>query len=276
MQAQLQSMPPGPKADALRAQLDELAQKGMMIGPNGQPVLDANGRVITGGQFQLNGDHVTPTNVRNSAQQAYNQEYQQATRTAQTPDGFDARKALQGVTDSTHPEAYADLNVLKNDPANVKLSSASAEQTGSVTSFKGYEAAKEAEQTVGKVNVFQETARGTAKDIDSKLIPLLNTNGATPESMQRIQDVRDFLSDVGKGKYMPSEAEAICQTQFKTNIQGLTDQVSSNISASISQLPTVPPSNYGDFPQYLTNASVDLAQNVPSLYDQQQTRNTAY
>ena len=64
--------------------------------------------------------------------------------------------------------------------------------------------------------------------------------------------------------------------QFGTNIQGLTDQMSSNIAASISQTSPIPTSSYGSFPQYVTGASVDLAQNVPSLYDQQQTRNTAY
>ena len=130
--------------------------------------------------------------------------------------------------------------MLKNDPGAHPLDPGYADQTGSVTSHKvdaNMNLVQKGEMSMG--DALQESARGTAKDINTKLEPLIAVRGASPAAAERINEVKEFLNDVGKGKYMPSEAQALAEQKFGTNIQGLAGQVDSNIAAVI-KAPTAP------------------------------------
>ena len=112
---------------------------------------------------------------------------------------MDPQKSLHEVTQQYHKEAYPDLNALRNDPGNHPFDPNTAEATGDVTKVKAVDVA----QHLDSWNVDQEIARGTAKDISTKLIPLLEAQGATPDAIARAQDLQAFLKDVGNGAYPP-------------------------------------------------------------------------
>ena len=196
---------------------------------------------LQGGTWTMNGQPVSADEARAIAQDAYNRAYQRATGTAAMPGGRDPVAAMQGVTDATHVEAYQDLGVLKNDPLGTPFDPRSADQTGSVTSVKGYEATKpDGPFQNNMYNAFQEVARGTAKDIDSKLLPLLQANNAPPGFVSQVQDMRNFLGDVKAGNLSPSQAQALAQARFGTDIQGLANRVDAAIATTVKLGPPPP------------------------------------
>ncbi|MFD8707356.1 hypothetical protein ACFV1W_33030 [Kitasatospora sp. NPDC059648] len=175
-------------------------------------------------QLTLNGVPVSPSNANKDFQAAYHQAYSAATG------GQDADEALQAVTQSKHPEAYQDLPVLKNDALGYPPDPKWAAQTGSVTTYKSYMNPKE----LSPGSALQETARGVAKDISSKLEPMMyHYQGADPAAYQRVLDMKGFLGDCGKGVYTPSQMELLSQQKFGTSINGLAQQVDSNLAAFI-------------------------------------------
>ncbi|MER7754985.1 hypothetical protein [Kitasatospora sp. NPDC097643] len=205
--AQLEKVPPtSPRADDL---LEELKQfKGTS-------------------QLEQNGVPVSAPKANDAFQQAYNKAYAGATGDQ------DAGKALQAVTQSKHPEAYQDLPVLKNNALDYPPDPKWAEQTGSVTTYKSYMNMKPHELSPG--SGLQETARGVAKDISTKLEPLMYYKGADPAAYQRVLDMKAFLGDCGKGVYTPTQMELLSQQKFGTSINGLAQQVDSNLTAVIKQ-----------------------------------------
>ncbi len=176
-------------------------------------------------QLELNGVPVSAPKANDAFQQAYNKAYKAATG------GQDAGKALQAVTQSKHPEAYQDLPVLKNDALGYPPDPKWAAQTGSVTTFKSYMNPHE----LSAGSALQETARGVAKDISTKLEPLMHYKGADPAAYQRVMDMKVFLGDCGKGIYTPTQMELLSQQKFGTSINGLAQQVDSNLTAIIKQ-----------------------------------------
>ncbi|MFH8381393.1 OmpH family outer membrane protein [Kitasatospora sp. NPDC018058] len=175
-------------------------------------------------QLEHNGVPVSPSKANEDFQAAYNKAYGDATG------GKDADKALQSVTQSKHPEAYQDLPVLKNDALGYPPDPKWAAQTGSVTTYKTYMNPKE----LSPGSALQETARGVAKDITTKLEPMMYYyQGADPAAYQRVLDMKGFLSDCGKGIYAPSQMELLSQQKFGTSINGLAQQVDSNLSAFV-------------------------------------------
>ena len=181
---------PPPSAD--QDQIQRLSQRLQQI--RSDSALTLNGKPISAGDWQVDAQHI------------YGQEFTQVT--GKNPD-----LALQTITTSTHIEAYPDLNVLRNDPKNYPFDPLHAEATGDVTTAK----AADAEHVLGKSNPWdaqQEIARGTAKDIDTKLTPLLQAKGADATAIAQAQDTANFLRDVGNGKYPPSEAQRLTQLYF--------------------------------------------------------------
>jgi hypothetical protein len=144
-------------------------------------------------------------------QRVYNEQYRAAT-------GTDPDQAYQAVTQGKNAEAYKDLNVLQNDPARVPFSQQDAAQTASVTSFKTHHNAHLAERgLITHGEAMQETARGLAKDMKTKLIPLLQSDAAAePAKLTRLKRLMDTLDEIGKGSpgYSPGQANARLQELF--------------------------------------------------------------
>ena len=250
LQAELNSVSPGSAAhNEITQALEDLKNGDLHITPESHPNLTqmqqnnrlvvgvpdgSGGSVLNGGQWQVGNQPMGTEDIRDLAQHYYDRSYMQATG------GRDPVTSLQGVTGPTSNESYHDLNVLGNNPQAAPFDPLWADQTGSVTSVKGYEATGGGGFANDPWNAYQEVARGTAKDIDSKLLPLLQTNNAPPEFIAQVQDMRSFLNDVKAGNLSPSQAQAAAQARFGTDIQGLTNRVDSAIAATIKFGPPPP------------------------------------
>jgi hypothetical protein len=170
--------------------------------------------------------NVSPGEFRTAAQSAYNNNYTQVT-------GHSADDALHGITDWSHPEAYHDTSVLVNRPDLQPFSPTWADQTGSVTSQKMNDLmTKVANGEMSFSDAITESARGTAKDIATKLEPMLAANNATPTVIQNASDMQQFLADVGSGAIPPMQAQSMSQNLFGTDIQGLVGRVDASIASS--------------------------------------------
>ena len=215
LQAQINQLPAGsPQAADLQAQLNDVLSKSVLTAPG----LDANGNVVQ--------QRITPAEWQTRAQQIYSQALENVT-------GQDAQTALHQITQSKNIEAYPDLNVLKNDPVNYPFDPAHADAIGGVTSIK----AAQAQHDLSPWNAMQETARGTAKDISTKLQPLLVSKGADPAAIAQTQEMYDFLKSYGNGNMLPSQADAYAQAHFGTSVQGLCDRVSTSMTTAIKWQP---------------------------------------
>jgi tetratricopeptide (TPR) repeat protein len=152
-------------------------------GPNGQPMPKP--------QLTKEGKTMTLDEWREEAQALYNQAYRKASG------GRSADIAMEGITTSTHPEAYKDLMWLGQD--KTLISQAWAGQAGDVTRYKAMHILNKGDPSAAYFTKLQEVARGTAKDLESKLLPLLKT--ATP------------ISGGGLRAQSPISAEAIARSQ---------------------------------------------------------------
>lgn len=174
-------------------------------------------------RITLNGKPISNADWNEKAQELYNKAFNRMT-------GQDATKSLQTVTHSGHAEAYGDAHALVNNPSTAPLRAEHAAQTGSVTTYKGLTQHHGLEPH----NALQEIARGTEKDIRTKLQPLLNGQPVPPEKIAAIERERQFLESYGKhGKYFPSDAQRIAQERFGTTIEGLNERAGARIEFAI-------------------------------------------
>lgn len=176
----------------------------------------------------INGEKVSPATLTELAEHHYGEAFETAT-------GQTAVDALQEVTHRRAPVAYTDLNVLENKPRDFPFRPEHAEQTGSVTPVKAYLN----ERTMSAPAAITETARGTAKDISTKLQPLLESQGdhMSMEAYTRTLEIKGFLDQVGSGRIGPGTAELMAQQRFGTGVTGLAEQVGSNIEAAVKFRP---------------------------------------
>lgn len=121
------------------------------------------------------------------------------------------RESFLNFTTSDHPEAYRDLAWLGKkgmktaDIANVDP--AWAGQAASVTGFKIIDLPKH-HPSFGYFATLQEQCRGTVKDIDTKLIPMLG-RAKNEAAKQHIRALRDVMDKFAKNEIGPVEANRV-------------------------------------------------------------------
>jgi hypothetical protein len=136
--------------------------------------------------------------------------------------GRDAGHALENVTTSLHPEAYKDLAWigLRRGPVDP----AWARQAGDITRYKAAEMLKDSKLGGLDANTrLYEAARGTAKDIKTKLVTQLGKSGSVPagagaeavraaearrrQLLDRWTGIQTLLDRVGVGQIDPIHAD---------------------------------------------------------------------
>lgn len=148
------------------------------------------------------------------AQDGYNQEYSRVT-------GTNADQAYQALTQRFNPEAYRDLGVLTGDPS--KFDAASAEQTAGVSRYKTLHNEHMAEQGhITEGHALQEDARGYAKDMGTKTLPMLrNDPNVSPEKFDQLNRIQQVFERAGRGEILPSQIDAELQRAVP-EIEGMT------------------------------------------------------
>jgi len=197
-------------------ELDERGQP--VLGTDGHPVPNpeawtrtADGQMVPRPQLTKNGQPMTLDGWREEAQQLYNRAYHEAT-------GRSAGVAMEGITTSTHPEAYKDLLWLGDDKNAV--AKCWAGQAADVTRYKAQQLMNHGDPSASYFTKLQEVARGTAKDMDTKLMPLLNNakprvsnavsetlaEEATKQAQQHWGEVHSVLQAFGRNEIDPITA----------------------------------------------------------------------
>ena len=178
-------------------------------------------------QLGVGGQRISLVNFNERAQEIYNAQYASVT-------GGNAARASQMVTTSGNVEAYRDMNVLQNNPMATPFSGRWAEQTGSVSAVKVYENFKLANDgIISHGSAVQESARGLAKDISTKLIPLLKNNPSTNVTqISYWQGMQKLLGEAGKGNSTPGQLMQILGID-QTGMVRLGEQVSAGIQSAV-------------------------------------------
>ncbi|MEJ5170774.1 MAG: hypothetical protein WHU10_07290, partial [Fimbriimonadales bacterium] len=136
------------------------------------------------------------------AQQAWDEAYQQVT-------GRSAKRSWETVTTSAHAEAYKDLNWLSSNKEGIQR--AWAQQAADVTRYKNWHMAASG---LDKLTALQENSRGTAKDIETKLLGLFWRNlpqgqrsgQAMQNARQKWEAIQKVLSMFGSNQIDPVTA----------------------------------------------------------------------
>lgn len=119
--------------------------------------------------------------MQEDAQKAWEKAYQQTT-------GYSARQSFENITTGIHAEAYRDLawigdESIKHAKVN-EILSGWAGQAADVTAFKNYDMFKH----LTRLQAIVESSRGMAKDIQTKLLPVLEEGAARfPQSALKIR-----------------------------------------------------------------------------------------
>ena len=144
--------------------------------------------------FMKNGVRVPPHKLQKEAQFVWNHAYSGTT-------GYGAGRSFESLTTYVHPEIYTDLAWLGGKGVkgvNIgELVAAKAGQAGDVTMFKvmhmGHDPAW------AKMQSTIEASRGMAKDIRTKLLPLLEeAANQTPGSAQRFKSYQYHWKQLGE------------------------------------------------------------------------------
>jgi hypothetical protein len=180
---------------------------------------------------------ISPSTWNNVAQDAYGKAYGEVT-------GADAHKAMQGVTQVLNPEAFGDPNAIRNDVRNSPMDKARAEQTASVSPYKTFhndEMARQGDLTAGEATM--ENARGYAKDMDTKLLPLLQSDpNVDPAKLGRLQAIQETMAAVGRGDILPGQADGALKVATgdpNMTMDRAMQQVDANLEAGIKGNPGV-------------------------------------
>ena len=137
------------------------------------------------------------------AQQAWNEAYHAST-------GGSAGQAWESVTTSGHAESYKDLAWLAQNKSGV--AKAWGQQAADVTRYKSWHMAND--PSLSKMTKLQEISRGAAKDMQTKLNPLLDSVKPGPGSLGTFNEarshwnqVRTILADFGENNIDPITAD---------------------------------------------------------------------
>ncbi|MDI3492323.1 MAG: hypothetical protein PWP17_205, partial [Desulfomicrobiaceae bacterium] len=138
------------------------------------------------------------------AQKAWEEAYEAST-------GRSAKQAWETVTTSGHAESYKDLQWLEKDKS--KVSRIWGQQAADVTRYKSWH--MQADPALSRMEKLQEIARGAAKDMKTKLDPILDR--VRPTSSKGLSDldkarrhwnqVRKVLADFGENTIDPITAD---------------------------------------------------------------------
>ncbi len=136
------------------------------------------------------------------AQQAWDEAYRQVT-------GRSASRSWETVTTSAHAEAYKDLEWLSRNKEGIRR--AWAQQAADVTRYKNWHLAGSG---LDFLTALQENSRGTAKDIETKLLGLFWRNlpqnqasaAAMQNSRQKWEAIQKVLSMFGSNQIDPVTA----------------------------------------------------------------------
>ncbi|MHB0999230.1 MAG: PKD domain-containing protein [Armatimonadota bacterium] len=150
------------------------------------------------------GKRATVHQWQKDAQKAWDQSYRDVTKRS-------AGMSWENVTTSTHAESYKDLAWLGSD--KTKVMSTWAQQSADVTRYKAWHMMND--PSLSRMEALQEVSRGTAKDINTKLQPLLNNskpaNPASAESLKQAkahwQKIQTTLDAFGNNTIDPITAE---------------------------------------------------------------------
>jgi hypothetical protein len=189
---------------------------------------------------------MSPGRWNEAAQTTYGEAYARTT-------GRSADEAMQVVTTGKHVEAYQDGKVLRGVSAHNLPDPRFAEQTASVSRIKDIENRHLAEAghlTQGQA--IQETARGYAKDMATKVIPMLESDPkVVPEKLEQIRKMRDVFERAGRGEIPPGRIDGELRKAVP-DIEGLTLQKATQIvdgrfQAAIQRqvVPEVPKTDFG-------------------------------
>ncbi|MFB3819657.1 MAG: PKD domain-containing protein [Candidatus Methylomirabilales bacterium] len=216
------------------------------VDANGQPRLDANkrpipnperwetrnGKLILKPQVVKNGKAATLHQWQAEAAEAYARAYRQAT-------GRSAAMAMEGVTTSAHPEAYKDLKWLGGD----QIPDAGwAGQAADVTRYK-LGAPGHADPAASYFTKMQEVARGTSKDMETKLLPLLekarpkgagSSSAEADEALRHWRKINAVLSAFGKNEIDPIYAHRrIRELTGGKSLAEVVDQMGTMMEAAV-------------------------------------------
>ncbi len=175
---------------------------------------------------------ITTSRFGDYAQETYNDVFEKVT-------GKSSRGALQALTHSKDKEAFGDVNVLKGIGPDNLPDPRQASQTASVANVKSTEnqhLVDEGHFTPGQA--IKETARGYAKDLGTKVMPLVESDPKiTPERLSQLRRIHEVLDDVGKGKILPGQADLALKQALpeipNMNMAKATGMVDANFEAAI-------------------------------------------
>jgi hypothetical protein len=155
------------------------------------------------GNLSRNGKRASGYEWQVEASQAWEASYQQVT-------GHRADLAWENITTPAHPESYRDMAWLAEDKSAVQR--VWGQQAADVSRYKSWHMLND--PSLSRMEALQEVSRGTAKDIQTKLGPMLDAiTPQSPASVERLVQSRDHwrqvqrvLSDFGDNTIDPLTA----------------------------------------------------------------------
>jgi len=239
----------------VEARFHEIMEKDMGFNPQEvAPVRNATSTGTAGMDYDLalkEGRLITkdgkPSSVsewQDAAKEAYKKAFEERT-------GHSAEAAWENVTSSVHVESYKDigntpgkfegwLTDLRN-PENVKtLKSKFAEQATDVTRVKAWDFQNN--KTMGEFSKLQEICRGTAKDMKTKLDPVLavaKTSSAVEEEALRQarahwKQVQEVMEDFGSNRIGPVTAkQKLYQLTGYESVHEIIDQMGVTMQGAV-------------------------------------------
>jgi hypothetical protein len=140
------------------------------------------------------------------------------------------------LTQLQNAEAYADLNVLENNPVQTPFRQEWSAQTASVTAHKAHRNQElVADGFLSQGDAIQETFRGLEKDMRTKLMPLLESGSQQVPlpRQQRLEQMQRFFKEVGAGEIPPGRATQILQQNFGVTLDQAVEEITSNLEVAV-------------------------------------------
>lgn len=187
--------------------------------------------------FSQNGQPRSIAQWQHDAQAAWERAFREET-------GLRAANAMEQVTTLGHAEAYKDLAWLGRNPR--ATSATWAKQAGDVTRYKAQEILGSGHLELDYYSRLMEAARGTAKDINTKLlnrlrlpevkIPGPGGSARQQELLAKYREIQSLLQDIGEGRIDPVHGDRMVRNM--TGGYGITDVVD-HASTLISEFGTL-------------------------------------